>query len=208
MAELYDVNGNPIVAFTEEEMDAQKETISNEAIENYKKEHPENVEVEELQTELADAKKELELFGGTDKGKNVAALRIAKESAEKKIIDLETLIKNEIGGIKTLIGRKELENNIKSLSEGDEELGKKIEFQFNRIVKDTDSDEERKKKLGEAYVLASGGKPSNILNKVLGSSGAPIKQSGGAAAGFSSELVGLGKKLGITEEDIKKYNKK
>ena len=209
MAELYREDGTKIEAYTEDEVNERIEEVKTQISEEASQ------KVEELQTSLEDTKAKLEQatkdlieFSGTDKGKNVAALRKSKEELGKKVEELEGKITSEINTLKQVLDGKELDRNIQTLSEGDEELGKKIKYFYDQNIKPEDTDEVKRSKLGDAYKLASGGKKSNVLDSVIGSGGAGKGSGSGGSDNFSPDLVALGNKLGLSADDFKKYGKR
>jgi hypothetical protein len=175
----------------------------------------ENPAFKETQTKLADAEaklveatKQIEQFNGSDKGQNMAALRTAKEAAENAVEELKKGLVTGIEDLRKRLDENELDKALITVAQGDEELAQKVKAEYLRIVKPDDNDEEKRKKMGDAYRLAAGYSPSpSVLGRVLGSGGAPnTVASGGGAA--KPELVEFGRKFGLTEEDFKKYGKK
>ncbi len=193
MAKFYNEDGTEVEAFTQEEVDAKvQETNQN---------------IEDLKSQLDQANKDLEELKNDDKNKNFENLRKSKKAAEDKVAELEGKINNEIGGLKNMIVAKELDQNIKVLADGDEELAKKIKLHYDEMLKPEDDEKKRNEKLGQAYVLATGGKPNNdVMKDVISGAGGPNKNPG-SNKGFSPDLVGLGAKLGLSPEDFKKYGK-
>jgi len=196
MAKLFDGQGNAVEAFTQEEVDKLVE------------EHPKLKESQDAltaaQTQLADANKKIEEFTGSDKGQNMAALRAGKEAAEKKVEELTKGLVTGLEDIKKRLDGAELDKSFITIAGGDEELAEKVKAEYNRIVKPDDTDEEKRKKMGDAYRLASGftAAPS-VLSRVLGSGGAP--QAGAGTTATKPELIDLGRKFGLTPEDFTKY---
>jgi len=206
---LYDENGNAVEAYPKEE----HETELAAKIEEFKKVNPENVDIIELQDKLKVAEeekaklvKDLEGFKETDKGKNMAALRMKAEGAEKKVDELKENIMKELGTLKTAIEGKDLTSTFLQLADGDTEIAKKIEAEYKDIVRPDDAEEVKKQKIRKAYQLAVGVKSPGILNRILGSAGAPNPNAGAGIKSWPPELVGLGKKMGLTEEDFKNKN--
>lgn len=199
MQKLFDGAGNAVEAYTQAEVD---ELSKN------------NPAVQELQTKLttaeataADLKKQVDEFAGTDKGQNMAALRKKAEDATAEVEKIKTQIVTELPAIKKRLDDADLDRSLLAVAEGDEDLAKKIKVEYERIVKPEDTDEEKRKKMGDAYRLASGYTASpNVLSRVLGSSGAPGGGAGGST--YKPEFVALGRNFGLTPEDFEKFSKK
>jgi hypothetical protein len=137
----------------------------------------------------------------------MAALREAKETLEKALDEKTQGFVKGLEEIKTRLDGAELDKSFLVVAQGDEDLAAKVKAEYLRIVKNEDTDEEKRKKMGDAYRLASGYSASpSVLNRVLGSAGAP---GGGAGAGskVKPELVEFGRKFGLTQEDFQKYGK-
>lgn len=199
MAKFKDDAGNEVEAFTQDEV--------NKIV----AEHPDlkkaNDDLASAQAKLAEATKQIEEFNGSDKGQNMAALRTAKEAAEAKVTELTKGFVTGLEDIKKRLDDNELEKALITVAQGDEELAQKVKAEYLRIVKPEDSDEEKRKKMGDAYRLASGFTPSpSVLGRVLGSGGAPNAGASGSGS-TKPELVAFGQKFGLTEEDFKKYGK-
>lgn len=146
-----------------------------------------------------------------DKDQNFKALREAKEEAEKNLATLRTEVDGKIKGIENKAIQSALEKNVKVLAGGDAELEKKIRHHYDRIVDPATTDEEVAKKTRDAYLLATRFEPKiSVLDNINNAGGYPTPggASGGAAKEFSPELKQLGGKLGLSEDDLKKFGKK
>lgn len=185
----------------DEEVDAeQKPEKDYEALLSEK-----DKQIEEVQKELAGLK---------NKEFNFKKLRDMTESERSELTEKE----------KELMQRQdELEENQKSFTEtviqghkndalavlagDDKDLRDKIEYHYNRISDKATTKEDINKKVKDAYLLATGGR-SAAIDQI---SRAVSYQGGGgivkSSDGFSSEQKELASRLGITEEDLKKYNK-
>lgn len=200
MAKLFDSTGNAVEAFTQAEVDALV------------LEHPTlkeaQTKLQTAETAAADLKRQVDEFAGTDKGQNMAALRKKAEDATAEVEKLKTGVISELGTIKKRLDDSELDKALIAVADGDLELSKKIKGEYERIVKPEDTEEERRKKMGDAYRLASGYTASpSALNRVLGSGGAPLAGGGGGGS-IKPELVALGRNFGLTAEDFEKFGKK
>lgn len=165
------VEGVETEVFTQEELDAQK----SEALELYKKDNPDKAEdIKSLQAEIN--KRDEELKGLKDKDFNFANLRTEKKALEDKLDKMTKDVDDKIGTVKKEILEGVMKDHyndaIASLSGGDAELQKKIEFQYKRLGDSAATKEEISKKLNDAFLLAAGTK------------------EGGSQAVFSSGGVG------------------
>jgi hypothetical protein len=199
MAKLYDKSGNAVEAFTQEEVNAQ---IA---------EHPTVKEAQQKVTEaeakVADLTKKLEEAAGSDKNQNFAALRDAKDKAEKDLAEMKANLVTGLDAVNKRLNDAELRSTFIQIAGGDEELAKKIQTEYESIVKADDTDEVKREKMGKAYKIAAGLSASpSVFNRVLGSAGAP--PSGGGTPTYSPELVNLGARFGLTPEDFAKFGKK
>ena len=185
MTQLFDSEGNEIEAFTKEEHEeALKQEISKKD--------------EELKT----INEKLE--GLNNKDINFKALREEKEKIENENKELKGKLSEQINGIKSSIEKDKIDNTISVMAAGDEEIAKKIKFHYDRIIKPEDTEEEKKVKLSDALKLALGGTATpNVLNNTMSAAGAG-KPVGGKST-FTPDLIDLGNKFGLSEEDIKKY---
>ena len=164
-------------------------------------------ESKKLQEDLDASKKELE--GLSDKDHNFKQLREKVGGLETKLEESKKAI--EEANVKALEGMQAplteaKEITIKNLSAGDEELKKKIEFHFDRIKDETLTVEQMNKKVRDAYLLATE-KPVDISGQIISSAGAGTFVPKKDVKEMSSDLKGLAGKFGLSDEDIKKYDK-
>jgi len=195
MPTLYDKDGNEVEAYTKEEFESEKTKILQE-----------NPEVKTLKQDLETAKKELEGF--KDKDLNFANLKQAKEETEKKVSDLE----NKITEFQTS-SVKSLENEVfNQLSNGDADLKAKLEAEYKTFRGEPKTKEE---------ILAQAQKAMFIVKPpvVPGAFDAFSSSNGGRSnAGGTVNKDGVyvpneavktvGGKMGITDDDFKKYGNK
>ena len=203
MSETITKDGVDIEVFTVEELEAQKQ----EAIENYKSENPDKAdELASLQEELK--LKEEELTKVKDKDTNFANLRKQKEAAEKKITDITAEIDTKISAVKKEVMEGVMKDHyndtLKVLAGDDEEVKKKIEFQYKRLADAAATKEEVGNKLRDAWVLATKPEVTDALNSFVISSGGVGKlHIKGQEKKFTPEEKALGAKFGLKEEDFK-----
>lgn len=200
-------DGTEIEAYTAEEVEAQKAEAIEAALEQYKIDNPDKTaELEELQNTLKE--KEEELAKLKEKDLNFSNLRKQKESAEKAVENIKAEIDAKIASAKkeVLEGvmKDHYDETLKSLSGGDEELKKKIEFHYKRLGDIVSTKTEMSNKLKDAHTLATR-KDEPDITAILGSGGIGRLKMKGQNKGFTPEEQALGAKFGLTPEDYKKY---
>lgn len=196
--------GEDVEVFSTEELEAQKQ----EAIEAYKAENPDKTDdLTALQEELQ--KKEEELKGLKDKDVNFSKFKSQKdkeiETIKKEIDEKIVSVKKEV---MEGVMKDHYNDTLKVLAGGDEEAKKKIEFHFKRLGDVAGTKEEITNKLKDAYILAN--KPADIdaLNtSVISSGGVGRINVKVSETKLTPEEKELGKKLGLSDEDYKKYSK-
>lgn len=202
-------SGEEIEVFTSEELEAQKDA----AIEEFKQANPDKTgELEVLQAELKTTQEKLAKF--EDKDLNFANLRAQKEVAEKKAKDLASEIDTKIGAAKKEIFEGVMQDHynqvLESLAGTDEELKKKIEFQYKRLGDSTTTKDQVTKKMTDAWALATRTEDSGILNSTVISSGGVSRPNVKSAQSFTPEEKAIAQKLAsagglgqLTDQDFK-----
>ena len=213
---IKDADGNDIEVFTADEL-AEKEIVAKEAaVEEFKKENPDKSdEITELQGKLDKVNEDLDKAG--EKDQNFDNLRKQKDDAETKLKAATEGIDEKIGTAKEEIKKEVLEgvmqdhyaDTLKSLAGDDEELKKKIEFNYNRLQDPGVTKPEVTKKLTDAYHLSTITETEDALTtSVISSGGVSRVKTTPDDKSFSGEEKELGQKFGISEDDIKKYGNK
>ncbi len=136
---------------------------------------------------------------------NFAILKEALDKKDKDITDLRTLIEGDKKDRET----REMEGFIDVVAGKNEEVKKKIKFHLENTVVGMKSGtvEERKAKVEAAIKLSIDTSEPGLLDTILGGGGrgyVPVNNDG-KVANFTQRERDLGKKLGITDEDYKKY---
>lgn len=148
------------------------------------------------------AEKEEELKKFNDKDFNFKALREQKEASDKKVTELE----NSLNDFKNSFVNERVEDQIKRLSNGDDELAKKIRLQFDRLPEKPVTAEDVGKKVLDAYKLASEFRPSSGVHIPVSSAGsAPVINTTGKAP-VSDAVREVAAKMGMTPEEVEKYD--
>ena len=200
MSEIINKDGVDVEVFTPEEVEAQKEEARLEAIEAYKAENPDK------SGELEKLNKELEGFKSKDL--NFGNLRKQKEDAEKKVADILAGVDEKINSVKkdVLEGvmKDHREETLNSLTGGDEELKKKVEYHYNRLGDVASTKSEINKKLNDAYLLATGGTSEDISTNVFSSGGVGKLKTKVSETKLTPEEKAIGAKFGLKDEDFKR----
>lgn len=185
-------DGTEIEVFTADEVAAQNATAVKEA--------------EDAKKALAEANEAL--AKANDKDANFKALREQKEAAEKKATESEEKVKNLTSAVLTELSMRQINDRIKVLAGGDDELEKKIKFNLDRIKTTGGTPDELEKNLADALIL-SGVSKSSALGGAISSVGGPITVKPFAGEkGLKPELMEVAGKFGITAEDVEKFGKK
>lgn len=219
---IKDETGVEIEVFTAKEVEEKTsivtkeaaEKASKEAVEKYQKDHPDqSSELAKIQNNLAELTKKLseeENKGGNENENQIQRLKKDKEDAEKALLATETKIMGEINKFKNeFIGDFKTEM-LDKLSGGDDEVRKKIEYEFDNYKPNDLSKLGIQERLIKAHTLATGEKPSprifdgGILNG--GQKGDGYKEKDQPK--LSDNAIAIGNQLGITEEDRKKFGPK
>jgi hypothetical protein len=158
-------------------------------------------ELDTTKTELSKVNEDLKKLN--DKDHNFSALRSQKEELEKKIAEMGQGVTDKIDEVRKAPLNDHGNEILANMSAGDDELKKKIKFQYDRFSDKSDSKESVTKKMNDAYLLAVGTSPSvDVLGRAAPAGGrgshAPIVNNGP----ISSDLAELGKKMGLTDEDM------
>jgi len=161
-------------------------------------------------TILEQEKKELEDKVGQTKPDhpNFASLKEALKTKDAEFNKLKEEVINE----KKIRQQEMMENKIKNISKGNNEVEKKIKLHLTSTLSGMPetNEVEREAKLNAALKLSVdyGGGDPNILDSIMNGAGAPgignDKCSSGNSVEFSAREKALGAKFGITEEDYKK----
>lgn len=197
---LIDKEGEQVEVFTQEEL-SQK---LNEKIEEYKSNNPGDEEFKKLQEQLKEKEEDIKKL--KDKDTNFSKLRGEKEKLEEQKKELEQQIDQKIKGVEDKRIQEKVEEKINSFAQGDEELAKKIKFHYGRIGDVATNDKEINQKLVDAFILATKRDSVDVIDGAISSRGAPVISRKGITK-ISPELKQVGEKMGITEEDFKKYGK-
>ena len=181
--------GEEIEAFTSEEVQAEKDATAKA-----------NEELAEAQAELLKANEKLGKLEGKDL--NFAKLREQKEDAESRVEKIKQDMEVSLGNFKKEIvegvNKDYYTETLGGLSGDDEELKKKIEFEYNRLNDPINGKEDISKKLRDAYALATHVEDAGAFNVAAVSSGGAARPKFRQAGSFTDDEKAFGKKLGAS----------
>jgi len=218
--ELFDQEGNPIDVY---DADGNKveETLVPEEVDQRISEAKEEVQAS-LQKDLEEAKnqaqekedllkaKEEELAKLSNKDTNFKKLKEGKEEEIALLKKEMEEIKGQFSGLTKEAKEKEINNTIDNLTEGDEEMAKKVKFYYGSFaIPEEDNAEKQSERIKNALILAGGASKANALKGVIGSGAGegilPKMDLNPGGEKLSSDAVGLAHKLGIDDKDLKKH---
>ncbi len=200
-------DGTEIEVFTLEEIEAQKQA----ALDDYKANNPDRTgELSEAQEKLRLAEELLAKKG--DKDQNFNNLRKAKDDAEKKVADILAGVDEKISTVKREVMEGVMKDHyndtLKTLAGEDEDVKKKIEFNYKRLADTAATKDEITSKLQDAYLLAIKPEGYNALSSTITSSGGVGRLNIKPTANkFSADEKAIGSKFGLSDEDFKKHAK-
>lgn len=189
---------------TQEQLDEKLEEFKTQKTEETEKTATEHKE--ELK-KLTDKITELEEDDGGDPKKkdNLVRLRKAKETAEEILKKVDEKYKGEIDGIKKEIKDGKVNSAIKRIVGDDSELQEKVKLHYDNFKGEPKDIKEVKERIENAYILATGSKPVSSLNSDIigtGKGGFPRTEIKGKV---STDGASVAKKLGISDEELKKH---
>lgn len=217
--------GEEVEVFTADEVSEKITSSVTEALNKYKEENPGSGEeitaiktqVETLQTKLTDAEALLKA-AENDPAKKAQVNRLREERDKAKsdfdsvVQKTEETINQKFDALTADLTSEYKGDILKSLSKGDSDLSKKIEFEFDRYRPGENSRVAIKERLERAYILATGEAvaPGMFDNGVAsGGSGAGAGAANGKEVGKPSDnALALAKQLGIKPEEVEKHLQK
>lgn len=207
--------GEEIEGYTKEELEAAQGSAKEGAVKELEEKHKKELEakdkdLKQLNSDLKVAQESLEKAGQGTKDWNEARKTI--KDLENKIEDLSKgreedtkKFAEDIRNVRTSTFKSTVDGWMDSLSGGDVEVKKKLEFHYNRLGKDVTDEKQALEVMKDAHLLATGKQAPNMFNVARGfGGGEPPKPKEQASA----EVAELGKKFGISDADITKYSAK
>ena len=194
-------DGEQVEVFTADDLAAQKQ----QALDEYMIEHPDKGdEIAALQADLK--AKEDALAKMDEKDQNFS---LARKQAQDKVEDILKGVDEKIDAAKKEVLEGVMQDHyaetLKTLSDGDDELKKKIEYHYKRLTDTASTKEEVTVKLRDAYLLATKPAETDALNTSVLSSGGVSRIKVGSEKKFTEEEKAFTKKLaqagGMTLEE-------
>jgi len=186
--EAYDVDGNPIEGIVPPD---EVKTLQEKLTENEQKLQETTERLSKLENKDFNFRK-LEAMTEEERSKLTASELALKKQQEELEENQKTFQNGFVSDIKNDL--------LESIAGNDDDLRKKIELKYNQI-KDSEKAKSRseiKALLDDAYAMAVGIKSRNPLNSAINSSGSsPVSH-----AKPSDDVLSLGKKMGLSDEDL------
>lgn len=200
MSKYTDENGNEVEALTQQEVLEREEKLKNE-----------------YETKMSSLVKEKEELEGKINGtkEDHPNFKILREALDKKDGEIKGL-KIEITDFATKYNedqknrKAEIVNSmVSTIAKGNKEFEDKIKFHLENTLSGMkgDTQEEINKKFEAAVKLSSDNQSQSPLDSIMhnGTGAGNYNPNSGSSVEFSSREKALGAKLGISEEDYKKY---
>ena len=213
--QLFDENGNAVEAMLPEEVEKKLDEIRQGAIEEanqLRQEEIDNLTSQMTEKEKLLVEKEEELSKEKSKDKNLAGQRqiigdknVAIEKLQTEIDALKTTLATEITTIKSQGQTRVIEDMIAGVAGNNKELADKIRLHYNSFAGVPENEEKIKERIANSYVLATGTRSTNPLSSsILSSAGGSIDNKP-VEGQLSPEAQEFGKKMGVTDLDLKKH---
>jgi len=194
MSKYLDADGNEVEAFTADEL----------------KTHPEFVK---LQNEFTEAQKKLEdSSGASDEQKK--RLREERDAAKKTLEEYKTSTDQKFTDLENRLFSGIKAKALNTFSKGNKEVADKLDLKYQSLMKTgeyTNDEDGINRAMTDAFTLVNGTKPTpSIMNNITGSGARGDGAPGGenTKVEFSENAKTMGKMMGITEDDIKKFGDK
>ena len=188
MTIIINEQGEEVEVFTSQELEAQKASVLEDKAK----------ELEALQAELKTTNEKLGKFESKDL--NFAKLREQKEEAESRVEkirqDMEASLEKTKKEILEGVSKDFYNETLGGFSGDDEELKKKIEFEYNRLNDPVNSKADILKKLSDAHALATRVEDAGAFNASVVSSGGASRPKFKQSGSFTDDEKAFGKKLG------------
>jgi len=207
--------GEEIEVFTEAEMQEKSKTVAEEAakkaIEDFKAANPDKTaELTDLQAKLKKAEDDIVAASGGN-AEQIKRLRESRDEAEKKLTEATTGFRKELDEFKKEVVGDTKTDMLDRLSNGDAELRKKIELEFDNYRPNDLTKKGITERLAKAYQLVTNAQPKPGM--LDGLTGAGARGDGGGyrpenkGAEVTPNQKAIGKVLGISEADRAAHEK-
>lgn len=206
--------GEEVEVYTKEELEAAERKGKEDITKELEGKHATVIKEKEdklktLTTDLESAKEALETAGQGTKDwaearKTIKTLEGKIEEVSKARDEDNKKFGEDLRNVRTATFKSTVDGWFDSLSGGDAEVKKKLEFHYGRLGKDVVDEKGAMEVMKDAHLLATGKQAPNMFNVARGFSGEAPKPREQASA----EVAELGKKFGISDADITKYSAK
>lgn len=196
----------------EEEIEVHTDADVAAKLEEKDKEHGQKIteitgKLTNLEGEKSELQKKFDALGGKEDHPN---FKVLKEALDKKDGDI-TALRTELNTDKDNRKKEAIDDLVSIASKGDAELEKKIRLHLTTTLaalKD-DTKEDKQKKIEAAYKLSTDSSSApGPFDRGTGNGGRGSEvDENRQGAEFTPRERSLGKKLGISDEDYKKYEK-
>lgn len=199
MAQFYDEDGNPVKAFDEKEVEAEKTKAAEEAKAALSAEQKEKIDG--LEKQLADLKEK----PPAGKPEEQQDQKKREEDLQKKIDEAKN------AGLSAVLDTFR-EEALTQITGADAETTKKVKEQYELLTMPANSKAEIQERVRAAYLLATKNQPpANAFTPPVGPGGGPgsIPGGGGMKDGsIPQDVLDLGARMGYSKEDIIKFTPK
>jgi DNA repair exonuclease SbcCD ATPase subunit len=210
MGTYTDKDGNTVEALTPAEVEEKLADVRAEAIDEANADR--QAEIDDLNTQLAE--KETALATEKAKDKNLSGQRTVIKDREEEIAGLKKTIEEvkadtskKIDEIGASAKKKVVEDMIGNLVGDEKELKDKVQFFYDSFKGEPATEDERKQRINQAYILATGGRPANPFSASVISAQGGIPQTKMQTEGkLSPGVENVAHNLGIDDQELKKYN--
>jgi len=193
MSPLFDESGDEIKgALTPEEVDAKLEENTKEAI----------AKAGELETKLKESKEKLDELSKKDI--NFEKVRTHVKTLEEELKGL----KGKEAEIEKETVDAKIDTAIKGYTGDDKELFDKVKAKVERVKGKATTEEEIKEIVRDAFTLATGSAPVDAISggaATFGGGSAPLGGEDTIGKLDSPEATDVARKLGITNEELKRH---
>lgn len=210
---LFDKDGNEVEAFTQEELDEKlKEEVDKAKGENADKIEELGKKVANFETlekeneELKGKLEEGEGEGGKGESGQAKRLKEDKEKIAQDFKEYKEKTQEELDSLKGAVFGGAKQKAISKFAEGDDELAKKIDFEYSQFKNEGDSPEDIESKIEKAARIVNAEQSIPFFNGNIasGSDRGDLQKHkvGGQESEASKEIR---KELGVTDKDVEKY---
>jgi len=214
MAQLFNEEGKLVEAYTPEEVEEKLNEVRQQAIEEATASKQEEIDdlllqLKEKESEIEKAYSELEKEKSKDK--NLIGQRKIIEEKERKVEELEkglaemkSLMEQKINEIELKSKERVISDMINNLAGDNKDLAEKIRFFYDQFKGEPVDEKQIQERIHNSYILATGAKTVSPISSTVISSAVGMPQINTNKEKISSELQDLARKMGISDQELKK----